>query len=249
MRTLDADVQRRGAQAMRLAQSLAVIVGAFLAASAVTAPLTEVLVAVELVTYGSAAWEVARTVFQFLGFLLAIAGFLQITGDWTLIDVGPLDRRQGLLTVGGVVALLGLQFGVLYVFSQFGVSTGENRAMLPGRENPTYFLYMIVVSILVVGPVEELLFRGIVQGALRKAWSMWPAIILASALFGVIHVVAVAGTTEQRILYATVAMLLGTLLGYLYERTGNIAVPGMAHGFYNGSLFAIQFLHYAGYVG
>lgn len=247
MRTFD--VQRRGAQATRLAQSLAAVVGAFLAASALTAPMMEVFVAADLVAHGTTGWQIARTLLQFAGFLLAIAVFLQITDEWELVAIDSLDRREIGLTVGGIVGLLVLQFGLIYLFGLFGVTTGENRAMLPGREDPTYYLYMVVVSILVVGPVEELLFRGVVQGALRKAWSAWPAIVLASALFGVVHVVAVAGTPEQQFLYATIAMLLGTLLGYLYERTGNLAVPGLAHGFYNGTLFGIQFLYYAGYMG
>lgn len=249
MATPDVDVGRGGAGVVRLAQGLAAVFGAFLAASAITSPLTGVLVAAELVAHGTPEWQVARTVFQFLGFLLAVAAFLWITDEWDLVRFEPLDRREGVLTLIGVVGLLGLQFALLSVFGLFGVSTGENRAMLPGQENPTYFLYMIAVSVLVVGPVEEVLFRGVVQGALRKAWSAWPAILLASALFGVVHVVAVAGTAEQQLLYASVAMALGCVLGYLYERTGNVAVPGVTHGLYNGSLFAIQFLYHAGYVG
>jgi len=246
MRTLDGDLTRRGARTVALVQSLAVVLGAFLVASALTNPLTAAFVDAGLLAQGGPAWEVARTIVQFVGFLLAVVGFMAVADEWDLVPAGVPDRREAALALGGAVALLVVQFAVLYLFSLVGVSTGENRAMLPGRENPTYFLYMIAVSILVVGPVEELLFRGVVQGLLRRVWSAEAAILVASAVFGLIHVVAVTGSTNERLLYATVAMLLGCLLGYLYERTDNLAVPGLSHGLYNASLFAIQYVYWAG---
>lgn len=231
----------------RVAQALLAVVGAFLVASAITAPLTDVLVSADLVADGGTGWQITRTVIQFLGFLVAVAGFLYVTDEWDLIGVDRLGTSGAALVVGGTVALLVVQFALVWLFGLVGVDPGQNRAMLPGQENPQYFLYMIVVSIVVVGPVEEILFRGVVQGLLRRAFAAWPAILIASAVFGLVHLFAVDGTTGQALLYASVAALLGCLLGFLYEYTGNIVVPSLAHGLYNGTLFAIQFVYYTVY--
>lgn len=228
----------------RIAQSLLVVLGSFMAAIAVTQWGTGAVVAIGLVAPNTPLFTVAQTILQFLGFLIGVVGFLAIAEEWDIIATEKLDREAALLTVGATLVLLVLQFALIYLFHLLGVSTGENRAMLPGQEDPTYFLYMIVVSLLIVGPIEELLFRGVVQGLLRKAFDAWPAILLASLIFGLIHFPAVQGTTEEALLYSGVAALLGVLLGYVYERTGNILVPAIAHGVYNATLFAIQFVYF-----
>lgn len=230
------------AAAFRLGQALLVVIGAFFAAIAVTQWGTDALVGLGLVTPETSLYTVARTVLQFLGFGIGVGGFLAITDEWELISLDVPDREDALLIGGGLVVLLALQFALLYALQTLGLSTGENRAMLPGRDDPTYFLYMVAVSILVVGPAEELLFRGVVQGLLRRAFAAWPAIVLAGVIFGLIHFPSVQGSSVEALLYGVVATLLGCLLGYLYERSGNLTVPALAHGLYNATLFGIQYV-------
>lgn len=232
--------------AMRLGQGLAVVLGAFLAAVAITRPLTDAVVGAGIVAADSPESVIVSTVFQFVGFGLAIAAFLAITSDWELIAVDRLDRWDVATVVGGTITLLVLQVAITELLAQFGLSAGQNAALLPGRDDPTYFLQMAVVSVLVVGPAEELLFRGVVQGLLRRAMSVWPAIGVTSLVFGVVHVAAVVGTTGQAVVYASIAAVLGVVLGYAYERTGNVVVPALTHGLYNGTLFTVQYLYFTG---
>jgi hypothetical protein len=91
---------------------------------------------------------------------------------------------------------------------------------------------------LVVGPAEELLVRGGIQGLLKRAWGPWPGIVGASALFGSLHYI---GSGSSALAYVVFSFLLGILLGYLYERTGNLIVPAVAHGGYNAVIYAIQY--------
>lgn len=233
---------------VRLGQGLLVVFGAFLAAIAITQPLTEVFIGAGIVGAGSAEEVIVSTVFQFVGFVLAVGVFLGITDDWSLIRAEAPNRRGVATIVVGTIALLVLQVAITQLLSQVGLSAGENVALLPGRENPTYFLQMAVVSVLVVGPAEELLFRGVVQGLLRRATSAWSAIAITSVVFGVVHVAAVVGTTGQAFVYAAIAAALGGVLGYAYERTNNVVVPALTHGLYNGSLFTIQYLYYTGFI-
>lgn len=242
MSTGDVDLSGAGERLRALAVALTVIFAAFLAASAVVAPVTGALVAAGVVTPQGVLWSVTRTVAQFVAFMLAVGGFLALARDWELVSVGQPTARQTLLVGGGVVALVVLQVGFVQVLAALGLSAGQNQVIATGAGAPVFYLYMIPVSILLVGPAEELLFRGAVQGSLRRAYGPAAAVVVASVLFGLVHVAGVNGTLLQRFLYAGVAAALGCVLGGLYEYTGNLTVPALTHGLYNATLFLGQYL-------
>lgn len=249
MDTPSTDSPRWARVSLSLGQGLLVLFVAFILASLLAVPVTGALVAAGLLVEETAEWRVARTVFQFAGFLLAAVGFLAVTRDRELIRLDAVDARDVALVVGTILVLLAVQIAAVVALKAVGRSTGTNVATEAGQAGPVYFLFMIVVSLLVVGPAEELLFRGVIQGLLRRAWSAWPAIVLASLVFGLIHVPAVTGGPAEKLTYAAVAAVLGGVLGYVYERTQNLLVPALAHGGYNASLFAIQYAAAIGLVG
>jgi hypothetical protein len=183
---------------------------------------------------------VAVSALQFLGFGVGVAGYLAASGDWALLRVRVPTLRDVAWTVGGVVAILVAAAGVGQVLSALGVQVAQNQVIVAGQQNPEWFLYMIPVSLLFVGPFEELVFRGGVQGLLRRAWGPTAAIAIAAGLFGVVHWIALTGA-GSRLSYVAVAATLGLILGALYERTDNLAVPAVVHGSYNSVLFAVQY--------
>jgi membrane protease YdiL (CAAX protease family) len=228
--------------APRLARLLSAIVAVLLAlfaASAVTAPLVALAVRAGLVAPDTTAWQLLRTVVQFAGFLAAALGYLALTDQWDLLRYARPTLRESGLVAAAAVGLLTLQYGSLFALSRAGLSTGQNQAVVPAGDPVTYYLAMIVVSLLIVGPVEEVLFRGVVQGGLRRAFTAAPSILVAGGLFGVIHLVGVQGTGAERWAYVAIAAGLGCILGYLYERTENLVVPGLAHGAYNATIYAL----------
>lgn len=156
----------------------------------------------------------------------------------------PNLRDVGMIAFGFVVVLL---FGVILerVAVLLGIELAENVAIETGREHPELFLYYIPISILLVGPAEELLFRGAVQGFFRRAFGVTPGIVLASILFGLIHIPALVGSGSQ-LGYVGVAVGLGLILGALYEYSGNILVPALAHGIYNASIYVVEYLNVSG---
>jgi membrane protease YdiL (CAAX protease family) len=66
---------------------------------------------------------------------------------------------------------------------------------------------------LIPGIAEETLFRGFVQNGLQQSWSRTRALIMASVLFGVLHL------SPWQIPYA---ILFGFVAGYLFFRTNSI---------------------------
>jgi membrane protease YdiL (CAAX protease family) len=154
------------------------------------------------------------------------------------------DARESVVIVGGTLILLGLLFVVSELLSTFGIEAAQNRIVVIGQQNPEVFLLLIPLSFLLVGPGEELLFRGLVQGTLREAIHPTRAVILASALFASIHLFSLSG--EGKAVYIAVAFVLALVLGAVYEYTENLAVPAVIHGAYNAIQFANAYISATG---
>ena len=91
--------------------------------------------------------------------------------------------------------------------------------------NGSFFLSLLAVGI--VGPIfEELLFRGLVFGELRKLMPVRIAIFVQAILFGVYHMNVIQGTY---------AFLIGILLGFVYYRSRSIYSPVIVHITINSS--------------
>ena len=89
-----------------------------------------------------------------------------------------------------------------------------------------------IISIAIMAPfVEELLFRGAIQGyMLRKEMKPLHAILIASAIFGIVH---------MNPIQIPFAFAIGLIFGWLYYRTGSV-VPGIVGHFINNSIACIQ---------
>lgn len=150
------------------------------------------------------------------------------------------DRRDIAVTAGGIVALLGLLVLASTIISWLGLESAQNQIVTIGNRNPAVFLLLVPLSILVVGPGEELVYRGLVQGTLRASFRPTSAIVLASALFASIHFFSLTG--EGKFVYVGIAFALALVLGAAYEYTDNLAVPAVIHGTYNAVQFLIAYL-------
>jgi membrane protease YdiL (CAAX protease family) len=150
------------------------------------------------------------------------------------------SRRDAAVIVAGIFVLLGVLVVTSLVLSSLGIESAENQVVTVGEQNPEVFLLLIPLSFLLVGPGEELLFRGLVQGVLRETLRPSRAIVLASALFASIHLFALTG--EGKLVYIAVAFALAIILGATYEYTDNLAVPALIHGAYNAVQFAGAYL-------
>ncbi len=99
----------------------------------------------------------------------------------------------------------------------------------------------LVVIAIVPAVAEELVFRGVVQRNLVQWFgSRHVGIWLAAALFSAIHL-QFFGFVPR--------FVLGLLLGYLYEWSGNILVPMAAHFTQNAVQLMLLYFGQSGYFG
>jgi hypothetical protein len=171
--------------------------------------------------------------------------YLRLRGDEAPeVPVAVPPTRQLGIAAGGLVLLLALLIGIQAVLMQFGISIAESAIVEEGAERPWLLLVLMPASLLLVGPGEELLFRGLVQGHLREAYSAPAAILLASAVFAVTHLGSFSGPGVVASL--AVVFTLALVLGGLYEYTDNLAVPALVHGTFNALQFLLAYLEVTG---
>ena len=90
---------------------------------------------------------------------------------------------------------------------------------------------LLVVLSCVIGPIaEELFFRGVLFAAVRRRFRRGTAILLSGAAFALIHTNPIGFLP---------IMLIGSLLAYLYERTGSLLSPIAVHILHNTLLMSI----------
>jgi membrane protease YdiL (CAAX protease family) len=230
-----------------LGHALVVVAAAFLVAVVVVGVGIRALVGLGLLVQGSIEYRIVASVFQFVGFGLGVAAYFAVTREWDVLHLDVPSLRDVAWIAGGLVAILVAAAVIGELIARLGVTVAQNQVIEAGRQNPEFFLYMIPVSLLLVGPFEELVFRGGVQGVLRDAWGSRAAIVIAAGLFGAIHLVALTGA-GSRVSYVVVAATLGLILGAVYERTRNLTVPAVVHGVYNSVLFVVQYASATGMV-
>lgn len=175
------------------------------------------------------------TVLTGLGFVSVVVLYLASTDDFALLNVRIPTLRDLGWTVLGVGALLAALIAISTIFQQLGLETAQHQLEEIGRNNPQLMMVMIPLAFLVIGPSEELLFRGVIQGVLRRVYRPLPAIAIASVMFGIGHVTALTGEGKGSTILAV--LLLGAILGALYEYTDNLVVPSLVHGAYDAIVF------------
>ena len=232
-------------------RALAVVAGAFLFAgvfASLGAALLGVPVPLDAGSTSPALYAAVNAI-SFVGFVLAGVVYLQLRDDRAVVYL----RKPRLADLGwAVVGVAGILLGSLVMGfvvqalstiaeALFGVAveSGQNSIITQGRENPVLFLYMVPVALLFVGPAEELVFRGVVQGLFRRAFGVVPGVVLASLLFGFGHYLAISSGSAWT--YILTASALGLVLGTVYEYTESILVPALAHGSWNAGLFVLNY--------
>mgnify|MGYP000867187915 FL=1 len=94
-------------------------------------------------------------------------------------------------------------------------------------------LSLTIIMVLLVSPIEEMIFRSVMQNRLETVLGGRKALIITSILFGLMH--SGYGSVYE-IFYIT---LVGAVIGYLFYGTRSLPLVALIHGFMNVFFFGI----------
>lgn len=167
-----------------------------------------------------------------LAFSMILSAALMVGAMWIFkwLDIRSLCRiRLGAPVYTGSLLLMVPAIFIVNVMTEQLALEDMNETLFQQLMNN----FWGVLAIVVIGPLsEEFVFRmGIQHHLMRRHYSPYLSILIASLIFGTIH-----GNPAQ----IPGAVLLGAVLGWLYWRSGSIWLSVIAHAFNNliGVLFA-----------
>jgi uncharacterized protein len=120
--------------------------------------------------------------------------------------------------IGIALGLIALTYLFNYLYGTYIVKSEELQTVTVQFLNaiPNTALYLVVKILAVsifAGVLEEIIFRGFLQNALKRHMPVAAAIVLSAVIFGAIHFqpLALPGLA-----------LMGAVFGYIYHRTGSL---------------------------
>jgi len=178
---------------------------------------------------------------QGIGFGLVAYAYVRFSGfSFDFVPVSVPSLRDAGYVVGGYLTAFVLVLAALVAVTTLFTTEPATNEGAQAAADSGILLWMIPASILLIGPGEELLFRGIIQGSLRRHFSAAGAIVLATAMFAPAHILSLSGSLQAAALTISVLSVPSLVFGFVYERTRNLAVPALCHGLYNATLFGLQ---------
>lgn len=182
---------------------------------------------------------------QIVGFLIPAWIYVKLIPRplGAMLQFRPIDRKQDILwivmlTAPTLAAVMGLsQIMMQLPFGDMAKQMQEQRneleqAALQMQTIPQLLSRLLVIALLPAF-CEEIFFRGLVQRfMLTFIKSPLPAIIISSILFAALH---------SSIYNLLPIVLAGTVLGYLYYKTGNIWNNIILHFLINGVQIVLNY--------
>ena len=86
---------------------------------------------------------------------------------------------------------------------------------------------------LIIGPGEELFWRGYLQRNFQERWGGWKGFLAATAVYALVH----AGSGNPMLVLA--AAVCGLFWGYLYLRTKSILLVLISHTIWDLAVFIL----------
>ncbi|HSX29110.1 MAG TPA: CPBP family intramembrane glutamic endopeptidase [Candidatus Saccharimonadales bacterium] len=146
----------------------------------------------------------------------------------------PQLGDAGRAVVAGIVYFAALIAAASLAQAVFGVNTDQEQDIGFKAVTTHTDLIMAFASLVLLPPiVEEILFRGVLFGGLRKRFNFKKAALITSVLFAIPHALQ---ATDGSVLWigAIDTFILSLALCYLREKTDNLWASIMLHMLKNG---------------
>ena len=151
---------------------------------------------------------------------------------WLLARERPAVEPPRVTDPRQLVALLPLALLASLLLAELEFAIIRPEGLVPSL-SAVDLLVLTVVMVGFVGLVEELLFRGLLQRTLEVELGRWPGLLLASAVFGLMH--SGYGLPAE----VGFAAAIGLGFGLVYDWTDSLALVAFMHGMLNVFLFGV----------
>lgn len=210
------------------------------------AVVVAVLVLTNLVAHFTTAWASIATVPAAAVGLVLLVRWRGL--DWAELGLGREHWKSGM---GYALAAVALVVSVIAI----GVALPATRPMFLNNHYATIsgalIASMVIIPLQTVIP-EELVFRGVLHGALHRAWGFRGVAMAGSLLFGLWHIATSLGLTSNNVGFTrlfgggvlgmlagvTMAVLAtgaaGFVFSWLRRRSGSLIAPIALHWSLNG---------------
>jgi len=176
------------------------------------------------------------------------AGLAVVRAYGGSVDVSVPGRRDVAVAVVGVAGIFAVHLLLNAVVTAFSLPQSSHGLVETARQHPEILPPLAVVSLLFIGPGEELLARNGVQKFLYGAYSRAGAVVVASFVFGAAHLLSYAGggvAPGAVLVTLTRVFLVSLVLGVAYERTDDLFAPVVVHGVYDAVQFGLAYLQFS----
>ena len=158
------------------------------------------------------------------------------------LDDARTNALRGL--VGGCVALPvagAAALAALGVTAVLGIEVHPHPVMEQAERAESVFeIAVIFVSAVIVVPLgEEFVFRGFIFPSVRDRWGLAAGILASSLLFSLMHMQSSAPNMAA-------TFVLGVVFCGLYERSGTLLAPVVAHAYFNLAMLSMMVLERLG---
>lgn len=106
------------------------------------------------------------------------------------------------------------------------------------ESSPNVLVFMIFFGTLGAPIIEEFIFRGFLQPAVRCVYGKSNAIIASGFIFALVHLIG-----DQNLYVFFQILILGLFLAYLFEHTGSLVAPISVHIIHNSVTLIYLFLY------
>jgi membrane protease YdiL (CAAX protease family) len=160
-----------------------------------------------------------------------IYGLLTIPVTIALTHQGFTKEQLGITFKNiGIYVPLSIIMGLLLGVGEYIII--DTNYLIPDLSITT-LLVLTLIMVFLVGLIEELIFRSILQNRLEVFLGSREGLIITSVLFGLMH----SGYGNIVEIFYTIAV--GFIIGYMFYRTRSLPLVTMIHGFINVFLFGV----------
>ncbi len=160
---------------------------------------------------------ISNLLFVFIAVLICKIRKVNIKEDW---KITKLNAKSYFMP-----CVIAFTYSMFYSLITYDATANASAAThISANHYSAFAIPMLALALLASAPVtEEIMCRGIMLNTLKKSFSAKVAIIVSSAIFGVMHIMA-GGIT-----LAIGAFVMGLVLAIIYEKTSSLHVAIVAH--------------------